>query len=150
MKIGTPYPLPAGLTKKLLASVPEALVVEELEPFVEDAVKVVAKDNDIRVKIHGKDVVPLVGELSTRLVAEALSKLTGVKPPVDFAEIDKVRAEAAALLPFRPPTMCAGCPHRASAYAINIACRRYQQANRHRAGENGRHRLLRPGRPTRR
>jgi indolepyruvate ferredoxin oxidoreductase alpha subunit len=127
LKIGTPYPLPAGLTKKLLEAVPEALVVEELEPFVEDAVKVVANDNDIRTRIHGKDVVPLVGELSTRLVAEALSKLTGVKPPIDFAGIDKIRAEAAELLPLRPPTMCAGCPHRATAYAINIACRRYQQ-----------------------
>jgi indolepyruvate ferredoxin oxidoreductase alpha subunit len=127
LKIGTPYPLPEKLTQQFLKSVPEAVVVEELEPFVEDGVKVIAKDADIAVKIHGKDVISLVGELSTRQVAEALSKLTGVKPPVDFAEIDKIREETAALLPLRPPTMCAGCPHRASAYAINIACRRYQQ-----------------------
>jgi len=127
LKIGTPYPLPAELTKRLLQAVPEVLVVEELEPFVEEAVKVVAKDEDIRVKIHGKDMLSLVGELSTRQVSEALCKLTGVKPPVDFARIDKIRAETAELLPLRPPTMCAGCPHRASAYAINIACRRYQQ-----------------------
>ncbi len=127
LKIGTPYPLPAELTKQFIKSVPEVLVVEELEPFVEEAVKVVAKDDDIRVKIHGKDVLSLVGELSTRQVSEALCKLTGVKPPVDFAQIDKIRAETAELLPLRPPTMCAGCPHRASAYAINIACRRYQQ-----------------------
>jgi indolepyruvate ferredoxin oxidoreductase alpha subunit len=127
LKIGTPYPLPEKLTQQFLKAVPEAVVVEELEPFVEDGVKVIAKDADIAVKIHGKDVISLVGELSTRQVAEALSKLTGVKPPVDFAEIDKIREETAALLPLRPPTMCAGCPHRASAYAINIACRRYQQ-----------------------
>jgi NADPH-dependent glutamate synthase beta subunit-like oxidoreductase/pyruvate/2-oxoacid:ferredoxin oxidoreductase beta subunit len=79
------------------------------------------------VKIHGKDVLALAGELSTRQVAEALSKLTGVKPPLDFAAIDKLREETAALLPLRPPTMCAGCPHRASAYALNIAMRRYQK-----------------------
>jgi indolepyruvate ferredoxin oxidoreductase alpha subunit len=127
LKIGTPYPLPEKLTRKLLESVPEVLVVEELEPFVEDAVKVVAKDSDIPVKVHGKDLLSLVGELSTRQVAEALSKLTGAKPPVDFTEIDKIREETNALLPLRPPTMCAGCPHRASAYAINIVCRRYQQ-----------------------
>jgi indolepyruvate ferredoxin oxidoreductase alpha subunit len=127
LKIGTPYPLPEKLTQQLLKSVPEVMVVEELEPFVEDAVKVIAKDNDIAVKIHGKDVLSLLGELSTRQVAEALSKLTGVKPPIDFAEIDKIREETNALLPLRPPTMCAGCPHRASLYAINIACRRYQQ-----------------------
>jgi len=127
LKIGTPYPLPAELTKQLLKSVPEVLVVEELEPFVEDAVKVVAKDEDIRVKIHGKDLLSLVGELSTRQVSEALCKLMRVKPPIDFAQIDKIRAETAELLPLRPPTMCAGCPHRASLYAINIACRRYEQ-----------------------
>jgi TPP-dependent indolepyruvate ferredoxin oxidoreductase alpha subunit/thioredoxin reductase len=127
LKIGTPYPLPEKLTHQLLGSVPEVLVVEELEPFVEDAVKVVAKDNEIPVKVHGKDLLSLVGELSTRQVAEALSKLTGMKPPVDFAEIDKLREETASILPLRPPTMCAGCPHRASFYAINIACRRYQR-----------------------
>ena len=127
LKIGTPYPLPEKLTLQLLKSVSEVVVVEELEPFVEDAVKVVAKDNDIAVKVHGKDVLSLEGELSTRQVAEALSKLTGIKPPIDFAEIDKIREETDALLPLRPPTMCAGCPHRASFYAINIACRRYQQ-----------------------
>jgi indolepyruvate ferredoxin oxidoreductase alpha subunit len=127
LKIGTPYPLPEKLTRQLLKAMPEVLVVEELEPFVEDEVKVVAKDNDIAVKIHGKDVLALAGELSTRQVAEALSKLTGAKPPLDFAEIDKLREETAALLPLRPPTMCAGCPHRASAYAINIAARRYQR-----------------------
>jgi indolepyruvate ferredoxin oxidoreductase alpha subunit len=127
LKIGTPYPLPAGLTRQLLNSVATVLVVEELEPFVEDQVKVVAKDADIRVKIHGKDMVSLVGELSTRQVAEALSKLTGAKPPVDFAEIDRLREETAELLPVRPPTMCAGCPHRASFYAINVACERVKR-----------------------
>ncbi|MCJ7606044.1 MAG: thiamine pyrophosphate-dependent enzyme, partial [Dehalococcoidales bacterium] len=127
LKIGTPYPLPARLTKQMLEAVPEVLVCEELEPFVEDAVKVVAKDNDITTKVHGKDLLPLAGEHNVRLVAEALSQLTGVKPPIDFAELDKLREETAALLPLRPPTMCAGCPHRATGYAINIAAQRYQQ-----------------------
>jgi indolepyruvate ferredoxin oxidoreductase alpha subunit len=127
LKIGTPYPLPEELTKQLLKSVPAVLVVEELEPFVEDEVKVVAKDNDISVKIHGKDLVSLVGELSTRQVAEALSNLTGVKPSVDFAAIDRIKIETESLLPVRPPTMCAGCPHRSSFYAINVALRRYEE-----------------------
>jgi indolepyruvate ferredoxin oxidoreductase alpha subunit len=127
LKIGTPYPLPAGLTRRLLDSVNTVLVVEELEPFVEDQVKVVAKDCDIEVKIHGKDLLSLVGELSTRQVTEALSKLTGAKPLVDFAAIDKIKMEVESLLPVRPPTMCAGCPHRASLYAVNIACQRYEK-----------------------
>ncbi len=128
LKIGTPYPLPAGMVAQFLKAVPEILFAEELEPFVEDGVKVIAGDAGIVVKMHGKeDVIPLVGELSTRHVAEALSKLTGVRPPVDFAALDKLRDETAALLPLRPPTMCAGCPHRASFYAINIACQQYER-----------------------
>ena len=126
LKIGTPYPMPEKLTKQFLDAVGEVLVVEELEPFVEEATKVIAQDNKINIKIHGKDLLSLAGELSVRQVAEALSKLTGTKPPVDFAAIDKLAKETAALLPLRPPTMCAGCPHRASLYAINIAARRYQ------------------------
>jgi indolepyruvate ferredoxin oxidoreductase alpha subunit len=127
LKIGTPYPLPVKMTEQFLKAVPEILVVEELEPFVEDGVKVIAEEAGIISKIHGKDTLSLVGELSTRQVAEALSKLTGVKPPVDFAQIDKIREETAALLPLRPPTMCAGCPHRATFYAINIACQQYEK-----------------------
>jgi indolepyruvate ferredoxin oxidoreductase alpha subunit len=128
LKIGTPYPLPVEMIKKFLAAVPAVLFVEELEPFVEDGVKVIAEDAGIVVKMHGKeDVISLVGELGIRQVVEALCKLTGVKPPVDFASLDKLRDETAALLPLRPPTMCAGCPHRASSYAINIACMKYQR-----------------------
>ncbi|MCX7912258.1 MAG: indolepyruvate ferredoxin oxidoreductase subunit alpha, partial [Dehalococcoidales bacterium] len=127
LKVGTPYPLPEKMVREFLASVPEVLVCEELEPFVEDGIKVIAKDAGLAVKVHGKDVLPLAGELSTRIIAEALSRMTGVKPQVDFAAIDRLREDVSPLLPLRPPAMCAGCPHRATAYAINIACRRYQQ-----------------------
>jgi indolepyruvate ferredoxin oxidoreductase alpha subunit len=127
LKIGTPYPLPIELTKRMLNAVPVVIVAEELEPIVEDQVKVIAQNNDIDVKIHGKDLLPLAGELSTRQVVEALSKLTGVKPDVDFAAIDKLKIETESLLPLRPPTMCAGCPHRSSFYAINIALQRYEE-----------------------
>ena len=137
LKVGTPYPLPAELTKQMLKAVPEVLVVEELEPFVEEAVKVVAKDAGLTTKVHGKDMLSVVGELSTRQVSEALSKLTGALPPVDFAMLDRIKAETQSLLPLRPPTMCAGCPHRATAYAINIACRRYQQETGREPGKTG-------------
>jgi len=124
LKIGTPHPLPEKLVKKLLESVDEVLVVEELDPFVETHVKAIAGEVNIPVKIHGKDLLPRVGELSTRKVVEAIAKLTSSKPPIDFNKIDKLSQEAAPLLPQRPPTMCPGCPHRASHYAIGIAARR--------------------------
>jgi len=121
LKLGTTFPLPEELIKRLLSSVQEVLVVEELEPFVELHVKAIAGENNIPVKIHGKDYVPLIGELSTELVTKALAKLTGVKTPIDFAALEKFSAEGAPLLPARPPIMCAGCPHRASYYAIKKA-----------------------------
>jgi indolepyruvate ferredoxin oxidoreductase alpha subunit len=124
LKIGTPYPLPEELVIRLLNSVGEILVVEELEPFVELQVKAIAGEANIPVKIHGKDLLPVMGELSTRSVTEAIGRLNNTKPPVDFARLDKLEQEVAPLLPWRPPTLCPGCPHRASFHAINIAARR--------------------------
>lgn len=124
LKIGTPHPLPEELVKKLLSSVKKVLVVEELEPFVENHVKAIAGEANIRVKIHGKDLIPLVGELSTRKVTEAIVRLTKSEAPINFGELDKITQEVAPILPSRPPTLCPGCPHRASQYAMKAAGRR--------------------------
>jgi indolepyruvate ferredoxin oxidoreductase alpha subunit len=124
LKLGTPNPLPEELIIKLLKSVKEILVVEELDPFVELHVKAIAGEHNIAVKVHGKDVVPRIGELSTRKITEAIAKLTKSEPPVDFAALDKLEQEAAPLLPTRPPALCPGCPHRASFHAITAAARR--------------------------
>jgi len=124
LKIGTPNPLPEELVIRLLNSVEEILIVEELEPFVELHVKAITGEAGIRLKIHGKDLVPVVGELSTRKVTEAIAKLTDSKLTVDFAALDKLGQEVAPLLPWRPPALCPGCPHRASFHAITAAARR--------------------------
>jgi indolepyruvate ferredoxin oxidoreductase, alpha subunit len=127
LKIGTTYPLPEKLVRQLLSSVPEALVIEELEPFVENHVKVIAQEAGLTIKIHGKDVVPVRNELSIRKAVEAIMKLTGVKAPADFAEIDARVTDVTAILPQRPPTLCAGCPHRATFHAINTAVRKVKK-----------------------
>jgi len=124
LKIGTPHPLPEELVKRLLNSVEEILVVEELEPFVENHVKVIAQEAGMPVKIHGKDFIPLIGELSPRKVTEGIVRLTGAEPPPIFKELDELSERTASLLPLRPPILCAGCPHRASNYAIKVASKR--------------------------
>ncbi len=124
LKIGTPHPLPEELVKRLLGSAEEVLVVEELEPFVETHVKAIAAEAGMVVKIHGKDLLPRIGELSARKVTEAIARLTNSKSPINFIELDKLGEETAPLLPWRPPVLCPGCPHRASHYAIGIAARR--------------------------
>jgi len=124
LKIGTPHPLPEELVIELLKSVKEVLVTEEIDPFVELHVKAIAGEHNIPVRIHGKDLLPRVGELSTRKVTEAAIKLSGAKPPVDFAQLDKLAEETTPLLPWRPPALCPGCSHRASFYAIKTASKR--------------------------
>ena len=124
LKIGTPHPLPEELVIRLLKSVQEVLIVEELDPFVELHVKAIVGEHSIAVEAHGKDVVPRIGELSTRKVTEAIARLTKCKPPVDFAALDRLRQDAASLLPSRPPALCPGCSHRASFRAITAAAQR--------------------------
>ncbi len=113
--------------QQLLKSVPEVLVIEELEPFCENHVRVIAQKAGIQVKIHGKDVVPVRLELSTRKAVEAIMQLTGSQAPADFGLIDKTVQEVESMLPSRPPTLCAGCPHRASFYSINAAVRKVKK-----------------------
>ena len=124
LKVGTTHPIPEDLVKRLLSSVEEVLVVEELEPFVELHVKAIAGEENIKIKVHGKDLIPLIGELSTRKVTEALAKLTKSKPPIDFGRLDQLRKETAPLIPSRPPALCPGCPHRASFYVIKTAAKK--------------------------
>lgn len=124
LKIGTPHPLPKELVINLLKSVGEILVVEELEPFVELHVKAIAGEQNIKVKMHGKDLLPTMGELSTGIVTDAISKLMKMKSPIDYTYMSKLEQEVAPILPWRPPTLCPGCPHRASFYAITKAARR--------------------------
>ena len=121
LKLGITHPVPKDLIRSLLNSIDQVLVVEELEPFVELRVKAIAKDRNLSVEIHGKDLVPLIGELSPRIVTEALAKATGSKLPIDYGPIDRFCEETGSLLPRRSPALCSGCPHRASFYAIKVA-----------------------------
>jgi indolepyruvate ferredoxin oxidoreductase, alpha subunit len=123
LKIGTPYPLPERLVQRLLKSVDQVLIVEELDPFVEIHTKAIASDIGASVKVHGKNLLPRMGELSTNKVVDAIAHLMKVNKPVSLAKIAKLNSEVAAVLPLRPPTLCPGCPHRASQYAIRVAAR---------------------------
>ena len=145
LKIGTPYPLPEKLIKELLGSVSNILVVEELEAFIETRVKAIAQECGAKTTIHGKDVISLTGELSTRKVAEAISKLTGKISPIDFAQIDQNVQNVEALLPSRPPSLCAGCPHRGTYYALNTAYKRVSREMKDRTGSSLRYWLLLSG-----
>ncbi len=97
LKIGMPWPLPEKMVRDFASQVEELYIVEELDPFIEDAVRAMG----ITVK-GGKGLIPITGELNPDIVDEALN---GKKPSPDMPVYD------ASKIPPRPPSLCKGCPH---------------------------------------
>ena len=133
MRIATPFPFPEKLALSFLEGLDEVLCVEELDPVIERALTYVCGKYGLSVKIRGKKTgdLPLSGENNPQIVGEAINGfLTGNRTLHDAKEsIDKERNGAAdgqknpacPELPVRPPVLCAGCPHRASFYAVKVA-----------------------------
>ena len=118
LRVATPYPFPEKLAYEFLKELDEVLVLEELDPVIERALISVCGKYNLNVRIHGKGdrSVARAGELSVEAACDAIAKLTGVENPVPAAEMADMPA-----LPVRPPVLCAGCPHRASFYAVKKA-----------------------------
>lgn len=116
-KISTPYPFPEQFALSCLQDVEEVLCFEELSPFIESELLKIAGCYNLPVKIYGKLTghVCASGENSADYAADILSKFLGTaaKKGIDLS--------AAPALPLRPPVLCAGCPHRASFYAVKKA-----------------------------
>jgi indolepyruvate ferredoxin oxidoreductase alpha subunit len=100
LKLGLAHPLPERLVRAFAAGVKRLIVVEELDPIIETHVKALG------VPVEGKDRIPLLGELNPRIVRQAIS---GEAAPV----------REPAVVPNRPPNLCAGCPHRSLFFALN-------------------------------
>ncbi|MBR6509305.1 MAG: indolepyruvate ferredoxin oxidoreductase subunit alpha [Clostridia bacterium] len=100
LKIGMPNPLPVKTIKDFASKVKKLYVIEELDPIIETHVK------SLGIEVIGKDKFSILGEFSQRTIAEALGLevQNGIK--------------ADAVIPNRPPMMCAGCPHRGMFYTL--------------------------------
>ncbi len=118
LKIGFIHPFPERLVKDFIKGFEEVFVVEELEPYLENAVKSSASTLG-SMKIHGKlnGFLPRNGELSTIIVATALAKILEKPLPKNFINEIPIE-EIKKTLPPRPPVLCPGCPHRASFYSM--------------------------------
>ena len=104
LKLGLTYPLPRRLIAEFRGKVEKLYVVEELDPFLEELIRLQGVEVD-----GGKDLLPLCGEFNPGLVARALCA-AGV-PGVDESLLS-APAPVADDLPDRPPTLCPGCSHR--------------------------------------
>ena len=102
LKLGMVNPMPVKLIADFAARVDRLVVVEELDPIIENHLKV----NGIRVDA-GKDIFGLLGELSQSKIAAAMG--LEAKPFAEFGEN----------VPARPPVLCPGCPHRGTFYTLS-------------------------------
>jgi indolepyruvate ferredoxin oxidoreductase alpha subunit len=100
LKLAMTWPLPVKMIKDFAAKVDKLIVIEELDPFLEDNIKAMG------VAVAGKEFIPLVGELNTRIVRESCSG-AGLLPESEKTDF----LPAAEGLPRRPPLLCPGCPH---------------------------------------
>lgn len=100
LKLGMINPLPEKLIKDFAQKVDKVIVLEELDPIIENHCK------QLGIKVAGKDTFPICGEFSQNLVRKCL----GMKEPEHITIEENV--------PARPPVMCAGCSHRGIFYIL--------------------------------
>lgn len=120
LKLGTLYPLPEKLISDFIEKSETVVIIEELMPYIEDAVTAIAKNANPDVKILGKrtDDFSMVGEYNAAIVTDALANIMGIKSPVDYKTILDRAAELKSILPKRLPTFCPGCPHRGTIWSV--------------------------------
>ena len=117
LKLGMTHPIPRTMCEKFIKSCSSLVMVEELEPFLENQFKALAYDIGADVKIYGKSTghFSRLYEYTPDIVAEAFSKIFKVKNPFPKPVLSKIK------VPRRPPSLCPGCPHRATYYAVKKA-----------------------------
>jgi indolepyruvate ferredoxin oxidoreductase alpha subunit len=120
LKLGATFPVPRKLVAKFLKNKKRVLVVEELDPFVENQIINIANAAKAGAEIFGKNVVPGFGELTPGIVQEAICSTFKIKElknkPTSF--LGFARNDSAENLPRRFPVFCPGCPHRATFYSM--------------------------------
>ena len=108
LKLGMSWPLPEKMIKAFADQVERLIVIEELDPFLQENIRAMG------IEVTGKEFIPLVGELNTRIVTES-STGAGLLPD---SETEKVLPPASGL-PRRPPLLCPGCPHTGIYFVLN-------------------------------
>ena len=125
LKLGMVFPLPAPLIGQLLEGLDTLIVVEEGDPAVENQTRSYAKENACGVKIFGKSYNPVLdpyGEINADLAAKGISKALGMNAPEDDRE--KTRASLRPRVAPRSSTLCAGCSHLGSYWALKDALKK--------------------------
>ncbi len=104
LKLGLVFPLPTDLIRDFTSRCQRIVVVEELEPYLEEWVRYLG------IECEGKSLIPRFGEIDTGTVRSALLPGTDPSRAVEAVPED---------VPVRPPVMCVGCPHRGMFNVLN-------------------------------
>jgi len=104
LKLGFFYPLPEEKIKHFIKKAKKILIVEELEPFLEKEVKILAKEVNCKLEVVGKKLIPEVNELTPGIVISAIAKFTNKKYKISSTSL-KIKP------PKRFPQLCPGCPY---------------------------------------
>ncbi|AKA71898.1 indolepyruvate ferredoxin oxidoreductase subunit alpha [Clostridium scatologenes] len=102
LKIGMSYPLPDKMMKEFASKVEKIYVIEENEPYLENALKVLG------INCIGKEIIPICEELNPDIIRKAICNES-------YEQNYTVDIKA----PSRPPVLCPGCPHRGIFYAVS-------------------------------
>jgi len=127
LKIGTTWPLPEEFLLKHLRGAENFLFIEEVDPVLENNVKEVFAQNCFNLgvkRFYGKasQTVPDVGDLNPEIVTSAIQTVLNIQyvpRPEDYSR--RAYEAIAELVPPRAHSFCAGCPHRATYWAIKNA-----------------------------
>lgn len=125
LRLGVVFPAAEEKIKRLLEASERVLVVEEGDPLLEDQVRSVAADllhSPAIMGKRGKGVLPAWGELNPDLVEEAVRKAAGLPSAPPGRSQEAIEA-ARALVASRSSTLCAGCSHLGSYWAVKQALR---------------------------
>jgi indolepyruvate ferredoxin oxidoreductase alpha subunit len=106
LKLGLVWPLPAKMLADFAAGVERLIVVEELDPFFEENIRLLG------ISVEGKSIFPSVDEFSPEIVHRAAFEAGLLDEPPLQRDLGK------GALPMRPPLLCAGCGHRDVFYVL--------------------------------
>jgi indolepyruvate ferredoxin oxidoreductase alpha subunit len=119
LKLTLSYPFPDDLVLKFIKDLDSVIVVEEVDPIMENEVLSIIGKNGLKKIVHGKldGTLPMIYEYSPNIILDAMERVL-VKDLIKY-DTD----ESAIKLPERPPTLCPGCPHRAAYFSVNRAAK---------------------------
>ena len=111
LKLGMTYPLPGKMIREFAGGVRQVLVIEELDPFIEEQIKAMG------IPVLGKEIFPACDELLPQTLRRLGAK-HGLLPEREKKTV-QVPVHLPENLPPRSPVLCPGCPHRTSFYLLN-------------------------------